>query len=208
MENNFAKTMTELRHQKGITQKQAALSLGVSQALLSHYEKGVRECGLDFLMRAAAFYGVSCDTLLGISELPPVEQPPAEDPDKLAIINSLEILFDLLEGCQNDPFKKEVSKFLMLAVYRVVRPICDPGDEGGSIFNLPRRTFRATADAAMQIAEADIASAVNGQAVPGIPPLDNPDDLRLTRRELVSAYQDRYKDLLRLVKLAEEKMVF
>ena len=32
-----------LRKERGITQKQAAEDLGVSQALLSHYEKGIRE---------------------------------------------------------------------------------------------------------------------------------------------------------------------
>lgn len=42
--------------------------LGVSQALLSHYEKGIRECGLDFVTRAAKLYHVTCDYLLGYSE--------------------------------------------------------------------------------------------------------------------------------------------
>ena len=56
MKNKFAQTITELRHRKGITQKQAAGELGVSQALLSHYEKGVRECGLDFLLKFPATY--------------------------------------------------------------------------------------------------------------------------------------------------------
>ena len=65
MKNKFAQTITELRHRKGITQKQAAAELGVSQALLSHYEKGVRECGLDFLLKASEFYEVPCDILLG-----------------------------------------------------------------------------------------------------------------------------------------------
>lgn len=70
MKNKFAQTITELRHRKGITQKQAAAELGVSQALLSHYEKGVRECGLDFLLKASEFYEVPCDILLGKNELP------------------------------------------------------------------------------------------------------------------------------------------
>lgn len=47
--------------------KQAAEDLGVSQALLSHYEKGIRECGLDFVVRVADYYNVSCDYLLGRS---------------------------------------------------------------------------------------------------------------------------------------------
>ena len=63
--NDFPRILTLLRKERGFSQKKAAADLGISQALLSHYEKGVRECGLDFLVRAAAYYGVSCDYLLG-----------------------------------------------------------------------------------------------------------------------------------------------
>ena len=63
----FNRIITLLRKERGITQKQAAEDLGVSQALLSHYEKGIRECGLDFVVRVADYYNVSCDYLLGRS---------------------------------------------------------------------------------------------------------------------------------------------
>ena len=49
-------------------QRQVAAALGVSQALLSHYENGVREPGLAFITRACAYYGVSADYLLGLSD--------------------------------------------------------------------------------------------------------------------------------------------
>ena len=65
MAAEFSRLLTLLRKEKGISQKSAAQQLGVSQALLSHYENGIRECGLDFLVRAADFYGVSCDYILG-----------------------------------------------------------------------------------------------------------------------------------------------
>ena len=48
-----------------MSQKDAAKMLGVSQSLLSHYEKGIRECSLDFVCRASNFFDVSCDYLLG-----------------------------------------------------------------------------------------------------------------------------------------------
>ena len=70
MNADFPRVLTLLRKERGISQKQAAAELGVSQALLSHYEKGIRECGLDFLVRAADFYSVSCDYLLGRSPDP------------------------------------------------------------------------------------------------------------------------------------------
>ena len=65
MEKSFSVTLTELRKEKRLTQKEAAAKLGISQALLSHYEKGIRECSREFLIKAADFYGVSCDYLLG-----------------------------------------------------------------------------------------------------------------------------------------------
>ena len=64
----FATRLTELRKDKKVSQKQAAKDLGISQALLSHYENGVRECGLNFVVRAANYYSVSCDFLLGNSK--------------------------------------------------------------------------------------------------------------------------------------------
>lgn len=48
MQSDFPRVLTLLRKEKHLSQKEAASALGVSQALLSHYEKGIRECGLDF----------------------------------------------------------------------------------------------------------------------------------------------------------------
>ena len=61
MNTAFPRILTLLRKERGISQKKAATDLGVSQALLSHYEKGIRECGLDFVVRSADYYHVSCD---------------------------------------------------------------------------------------------------------------------------------------------------
>lgn len=65
MEKSFPVILCELRKEKGLSQKEAAAKLGISQALLSHYEKGIRECGQNFLVKVADFYGVTCDYLLG-----------------------------------------------------------------------------------------------------------------------------------------------
>ncbi len=61
----YSERMVELRTEKGLSQKAAAVDLGVSQALLSHYEKGIREFNLDFLCRIAEYYGVTTDYILG-----------------------------------------------------------------------------------------------------------------------------------------------
>ena len=61
MNSDFARIITLQRKERHISQKQAATDLGISQALLSHYEKGIRECGLNFLVKIADYYNVSCD---------------------------------------------------------------------------------------------------------------------------------------------------
>ncbi|HJI61805.1 MAG TPA: helix-turn-helix domain-containing protein [Ruminococcus bromii] len=65
MNKDFPRIITFLRKERGLSQKQVAGDMGISQALLSHYEKGIRECGLDFLVKTAEYYGVSTDYLLG-----------------------------------------------------------------------------------------------------------------------------------------------
>ncbi len=68
MNTNFNERLVELRTEKGLSQKEAAAELGISQALLSHYEKGIREYSLAFLCKVAEYYNVTTDYILGISD--------------------------------------------------------------------------------------------------------------------------------------------
>ncbi len=70
MARSFPETMSALRRGRGLSQRQAASDLNISQALLSHYENGAREPGLDFVCRACRYYGVTADYLLGLSDVP------------------------------------------------------------------------------------------------------------------------------------------
>ena len=74
MATDFSRTLSLLRQEKGVSQRKAAGELGISQAQLSHYEKGIRECSLAFVVQVADYYDVSCDYLLGRSELPAQEK--------------------------------------------------------------------------------------------------------------------------------------
>ena len=76
MTRGLSETMSELRRKKGASQRTAAADLGISQALLSHYENGAREPGLDFVCRACEYYGVSADYLLGRTDEPGGETAP------------------------------------------------------------------------------------------------------------------------------------
>lgn len=62
---SFSEALSELRSDRRISQRQAAADLGISQALLSHYENGLREPRLDFVCKICDYYGVSADYVLG-----------------------------------------------------------------------------------------------------------------------------------------------
>ena len=70
MARKFPETLSALRREKNISQRQAAADLGISQALLSHYENGAREPGLSFVCKACDYYGVTADYLLCRSDEP------------------------------------------------------------------------------------------------------------------------------------------
>ena len=140
--NNFSRIITLLRKERGITQKQVAMDLGISQALLSHYEKGLRECGLDFLVRLCDYYNVSSDYLLGrtadrTGTVISVEDLPADNStkdsrftgsvlptmNKRLIFSSLNILYDKLAQCGNKELTTKVSDYIAMSIYKVFRII-------------------------------------------------------------------------------------
>lgn len=75
LNEEFPKRLSRLRQELGVSQRAAAKDLGVSQALLSHYENGVREPGLSFVARVCGYYSVSADYILGIT---PAKRPPKD----------------------------------------------------------------------------------------------------------------------------------
>lgn len=175
MNATFSRVLTFLRKERGISQKEAAASLKVSQALLSHYEKGIRECGLDFVVRAADFYDVSCDYLLGRTAdksgaMIAVEDIPDADGtqngkgnvlpvlNKKLILNSVTVLFDLLQRYDNKELTAEVSAYLNLAVYTVFRELYGTSTHNpAALFAVPPHLFAPAAGGAMGLAAARIA---------------------------------------------------
>ncbi len=162
MNDTFPRIITLLRKERGLSQKAAAVDLGISQSLLSHYEKGIRECGLDFVVKVAAYYGVSCDYLLGrtadksgttisLEDIPEhAELRATGDGDvlpvlsKRLIINSLNILFDILQTCDNRGVSTEASSILTLAVYSVFRHIYAANPKNlKAMFSVPDDMFRS-----------------------------------------------------------------
>ena len=70
MDRSFAETLLALRQGRNLSQRTVAADLGINQPLLSHYEKGTREPGLNFVCRVCDYYGVTADYLLGRASHP------------------------------------------------------------------------------------------------------------------------------------------
>lgn len=226
VQTEFPRILTLLRKEKGMSQKFAAKELGISQALLSHYEKGIRECGLAFVLRAAEFYDVSCDYLLGKSperhgQIMPVQQDEensesekAKNPkaflaiyQKKLISSSLNILYDLLIKSENKGLTQEVSSFLSLSVYRMFRTVfrCNKNNKE-EMFRVPKALSLAKAQSTMLLSEAN-AGAIADKALPKVlPPVENPEKMAISMEVLDQIYPEDKSAFLNLIKNCESQM--
>ena len=114
--SDFSRTLALLRREKKISQRAAAGDLGVSQALLSHYENGLREPGLSFVVRAADYYGVSCDYLLGRSMARDGSAVPAErmegtdtETEHSQIVQAAALLLQVAESLESKQLSHEIE---------------------------------------------------------------------------------------------------
>ena len=64
----------DLREDRDLTQKQMAQNLSCSQQVYSNYELGQRDIPTDILIELSAFYNVSVDYILGITNNPHIQK--------------------------------------------------------------------------------------------------------------------------------------
>jgi len=67
MYKNLAEKLKSARLSTGLTRKQVAERIGISYAVLAHYETGEREPSLNVLYSLAKLYKVSVDFLLDVT---------------------------------------------------------------------------------------------------------------------------------------------
>ncbi len=228
MNDSFPRIITLLRTERNITQKDAAHDLNISQALLSHYERGARECGLDFLIKIADYYGVSCDYLLGRTsersgaKLTVNDIPEPEDANdnvmkgstlpilnKKLIANSLNIIFDLLQKIGNNDLTNQISVYEMIAVYKIFRILYSANPQNSSsFFSVTDNTFQGFSDASMSIIESRIRSLAAGREIDGMKPLTDTQPLAMSFDSLNTDYQLFASSIMNLIRSAENAMDF
>ena len=216
--------LTLLRKESGLTQKEIASSLGVSQALLSHYEKGTRECGLAFVVKAAAFYGVSCDFLLGMSPdrsgstLQVEDIPDVDDKNdskyrgsvlpalnKRLIINSLNIVFDLLQQMGDKTLTTEMSNYLMISVYKLYRILFSANPlNPQNAFVISDSAFLGYSNAEMTYIETRLAEMLSEKAPKNSRLTENIEKLKMSTLQIGKDYPLFATSLFNMLQIAEK----
>ena len=66
--DSFGQRLARFRRQKGLTQAELADQVGITQPLISDYERGRLQISAEMIVRFALALNVSCDVLLGLKE--------------------------------------------------------------------------------------------------------------------------------------------
>ena len=170
--SEFSRTLSLLRQERGVSQRTAAADLGISQALLSHYENCIREPGLAFVVKACDNYHVSADFILGrtlsrdgamLSEediLAAADQGNVLRGSVMATLQSkllagaIGVLFDLLGKLNDKALVNAAAAYLGTAVYQLYRRLYRAAGGNAAYFSLYEATFALDAAAAdMKLSE-------------------------------------------------------
>ena len=162
MLSKFAIILSQLRKERGISQKKAATDLGISQALLSHYEKGIRECGLDFVIKCSEYYGVTTDYLLGVSDSRTGIAPDSlsqldedEEHSVSTLAKATKYLLDISAASSTESSKKNyIYDYYMLSIYRGALTLAKAGVLPKEMFKIDYTIARDLASAAIAVQDA------------------------------------------------------
>ena len=170
MATDFSRTLSLLRQEKGVSQRKAAAELGISQALLSHYENGIREPGLAFVVKVCSYYHVSADYLLGRTlsrdgamidaeglydssdEKGTLKGSILATLQKKLVVNSAGLLFDVLGKMGSREAIMAAGDYLSGALYQLLRSLHRRASENEGYFSTSHTDF----DAGLVSAEMDL----------------------------------------------------
>lgn len=219
MATEFSRTLSLLRQERGVSQRTAAGDLGISQALLSHYENGIREPGLSFVVRACDYYHVSADFMLGRTlsregnMLTEQEILSAAEPGNIlqgSVLATLQskllsgavgVLFGLLGKLGDKTAINTAASYLGSAVYQLYRHLYRAAGSNEAYFSLdPASCTMGMADADMKLSEIRFAQALRTQAAKKA---EFPD---LSAEAISSAYPGRCQSMTQVLSTADSRL--
>ena len=221
MTSDFSRCLSLLRQEKGASQRSVAKDLGISQALLSHYENGVREPGLAFVIKACNYYNVSAVFLLGRTLSRDGTTIAAEELydystekdnvlhgsilatlNKKLLVNSIGVLFDLLGKTGKKEAINAAADYLGTAIYKLFRHLYRAdGTRNEDFFALSSRSFLMGAPKAeMTFCELDYVQALSEHVKEKVE-FPNMGNEALTRN-----YPGQYQSLLQIIHTTGERI--
>ena len=122
-ECKIAEKLVELRTSKGVTQEDVAQSLAISNKTVSKWENGASTPDLPMVVELAKYYGVTTDTLLGLSE-----------DKKQSTTEEIRSLFEGLDRRESVLKAFEATKALIPAMYGTVSKYNDDAYDKENVF--------------------------------------------------------------------------
>lgn len=158
MNGAFSETLSRLRQARGVSQRVAAAELGVSQALLSHYENGIREPGLEFVCRACDYYGVTSDYLLGRGE----EQDRGEAPGRIPLrlmADSGGVMAELMQRLEEPEAQSAAWDYASVMYLRMLAAMAP--DQTAALSGIGISELELKSSAALALAELELKKAAD-----------------------------------------------
>ena len=106
----FNHRLRSLRKEKGLTQTEVGKHLGYGYTTISNYESGRNEPSIEDLKKMAAFFQVSLDYLLGVTDQRQATTPNLNDP----VLNRVCTLYSKLD----EKSRKELTMLLQWLEFR------------------------------------------------------------------------------------------
>ncbi len=220
MKKDFCRIITLLRKEKKLSQKQVSTDLGISQALLSHYEKGIRECSLETLVKIADYYDVPTDYLLGrtphrYSDITDISDDKSSlSKDKATLIiskkllqNTQNVIYDYLFKIGNRKLSKNVANYLMTSTYNMFRKIYSANTQNPQdMFAVHKEVYSGFSTAAMEVLSARISSATDPNCKNDF--VKKCGELEISPDILATEYPQLASSVFNLIQHAESNMKF
>ena len=224
---NFGEKLKLLRYEKGLTQDDIGYIFNVTKSCISCYEKGIRECGLDFVIHIADYYGVSCDYLLGrtpdrsgatlrVEDLPD-SVAVSDDADgnassvvtlnKKLLNNSITILYELLAQTGSKGLTGEISSYLMVSVYKMIRTVYSANQKNPqAMFSVIPQMYLGLSSALQSVIETNAKQIASGKEADGYKGIDTGSAPSLSPEVISNKYPDLAPSLYNLIQKTEEKI--
>lgn len=101
----------KLRENRGIIQEILAAELGITQQMMSKYERDITLIKVDILKRVAKYFNVTTDYLLGVSDVKRDLQA------QMKVCKAIDEYYDLIE------IYKELDKFDKEMVWSIIQAV-------------------------------------------------------------------------------------